>query len=50
VAFPYICRLIEDGKFAGKLNFSANEYSDHHSDIETKLTDLEKPFVKTYFA
>ena len=46
VAFPYICRLIEDGKFAGKLNFSANEYSDHHSDIETKLTDLKNLLLK----
>lgn len=46
VAFPYICRLIEDGKFAGELNFSASEYSDHHSDIETKLTDLKNLLLK----
>lgn len=46
VAFPYICRLIDDGKIAGKFNFSASEYSDHHSDIETKLTDLKNLLLK----
>jgi len=46
VVFPYICRLIEDGKIARKNNFSANEYRDHHSDIETKLTDLKNLLLK----
>ncbi len=46
VAFPYICRLIDEGKMAGKNNFSANEYSDHHTDIETKLTDLKNLLLK----
>lgn len=46
VVFPYICRLIEDRKVVGKNNFSANEYRDHHSDIETKLTDLQNLLLK----
>jgi regulator of cell morphogenesis and NO signaling len=46
IVFPYICRLIENGKIAKKLNFSANEYRDHHSDIETKLTDLKNLLLK----
>lgn len=46
VVFPYICRLIEEGKVAGKNNFSANEYRDHHTDIETKLTDLQNLLLK----
>jgi regulator of cell morphogenesis and NO signaling len=46
IVFPYICRLIEDGKVAKKLDFSANEYRDHHTDIETKLTDLKNLLLK----
>jgi regulator of cell morphogenesis and NO signaling len=46
IVFPYICRLIENGKIAKNLNFSANEYRDHHSDIETKLTDLKNLLLK----
>jgi len=46
IVFPYICRLIEDGKIALKHNFSANEYRDHHTDIETKLTDLKNLLLK----
>ncbi len=46
VVFPYICQLIENGKVGGKNNFSANEYRDHHSDIETKLTDLKNLLLK----
>jgi regulator of cell morphogenesis and NO signaling len=46
VAFPYICRLIEEGNTGAKKHFSANEYSDHHSDIETKLTDLKNLLLK----
>lgn len=46
IVFPYICRLIEEGKIARKLNFSANEYRDHHTDIETKLTDLKNLLLK----
>lgn len=46
IVFPYICRLIEDGKTAWKNNFSADEYRDHHTDIETKLTDLKNLLLK----
>jgi regulator of cell morphogenesis and NO signaling len=46
VAFPYICRLIEKGRIEQMNHFSANEYSDHHSDIETKLTDLKNLLLK----
>ncbi len=46
IVFPYICRLIEDGKFELKNNFSANEYREHHTDIETKLTDLKNLLLK----
>ncbi len=46
IVFPYICRLIEDGKIARKNNFSANEYREHHTDIETKLTDLKNLLLK----
>ncbi len=46
IVFPYICRLIEDGKVARKNKFSANEYRDHHTDIETKLADLKNLLLK----
>lgn len=46
VVFPYICGLIEDGKIGQKNNFSANEYRDHHTDIETKLADLKNLLLK----
>jgi len=46
IVFPYICRLIDEGKIALKNNFSANEYRDHHTDIETKLTDLKNLLLK----
>jgi len=46
IVFPYICKLIEDGKIARKNNFSANEYREHHTDIETKLTDLKNLLLK----
>ncbi len=46
IVFPYICRLIDDGKIARKNNFSANEYLEHHTDIETKLTDLKNLLLK----
>lgn len=46
IVFPYICKLIDDGKITGVYNFSANEYRDHHTDIETKLTDLKNLLLK----
>ena len=44
--FPYICSLIEKGKINSSYDFSANEYRDHHSDIETKLADLKNLLLK----
>ncbi len=44
--FPYICGLIENGNVKTGSNFSANEYRDHHSDIETKLADLKNLLLK----
>lgn len=46
IVFPYICSLIESGKIKTNNNFSANEYRDHHTDIETKLTDLKNLLLK----
>ena len=46
VAFPYICRLIEKERIEQNNDFSAKEYSDHHTDIETKLTDLKNLLLK----
>ncbi len=46
VVFPYIIRLIEEGKIPQNSDFSANDYRDHHSDIETKLTDLKNLLLK----
>jgi len=46
VVFPYICKLIEDENVTLKNNFSANEYRDHHTDIETKLADLKNLLLK----
>lgn len=44
--FPYICGLIGNGKINTGGNFSANDYRDHHSDIETKLADLKNLLLK----
>jgi regulator of cell morphogenesis and NO signaling len=46
IVFPYIFRLIESGKIIEDNNFSANEYRDHHTDIETKLADLKNLLLK----
>jgi regulator of cell morphogenesis and NO signaling len=45
-AFPYFSYLI--GKDAGTdtFDFSVREYSEHHSDIETKLADLKNLLLK----
>jgi regulator of cell morphogenesis and NO signaling len=39
IAFPYITGLIGKGENTGL--FSVKEYLDHHSDIESKLSDLK---------
>lgn len=44
IAFPYFYQLI--GNKVTKSNFSANEYREHHTDIETKLNDLKNLLLK----
>lgn len=46
IVFPYIFTLIENGKISKNNDFSANEYRDHHTDIETKLADLKNLLLK----
>ncbi len=42
VAFPYFLNLLEDGRNIPKgKDYSAKIYSDHHTDIETKLMELK---------
>ncbi|MEE4215056.1 MAG: hypothetical protein V2I34_08295 [Bacteroidales bacterium] len=45
-AFPYFCRLNNKKETGLKEEFSAHEYSEHHTDIETKLTDLKNLLLK----
>jgi regulator of cell morphogenesis and NO signaling len=40
-AFPYFYQLIQFQNRKSDNNFSANEYREHHTDIETKLNDLK---------
>jgi regulator of cell morphogenesis and NO signaling len=49
VAFPYFLHLAGPGKLPGRKNFSVNDYREHHSDIETKLTDLKNLLLKHLF-
>lgn len=47
VAFPYFYSIIEKAEHAKKANtFSVKEYLDHHTDIETKLSDLKNLLLK----
>ncbi len=46
VAFPYFARLIGKSPGTDGPGFSANDYREHHSDIETKLTDLKNLLLK----
>ena len=49
IAFPYFCELVElenDKNMVGKSKFSVNNYTEHHSDIEYKLTDLKNLLIK----
>ena len=46
VAFPYFCKLIDTETAVQQSDFSAKEYKEHHSDIETKLTDLKNLMLK----
>jgi regulator of cell morphogenesis and NO signaling len=46
--FPYFNKLLsvdKDGKNFGT-SFSVNEYSEHHTDIESKLNDLKELLLK----
>ena len=45
-AFPYFNTLIENKCAPSAPGFSASEYRDHHSDIETKLDDLRNLLLK----
>lgn len=46
VAFPYFFSLERKDKIIQSNSFSAKEYRNHHTDIETKLTDLKNLFLK----
>jgi len=46
IAFPYFFSLERKDKITQSNSFSAKEYRNHHTDIETKLTDLKNLFLK----
>ena len=46
IAFPYFYSLLKKQKVQQNNLFSANEYKNHHTDIETKLTDLKNLFLR----
>ncbi len=46
IAFPYFCQLIDSNATYTKSNFSVNQYKEHHSDVEIKLTDLKNLLLK----
>ena len=46
VAFPYFCKLLGDESKISDADFSVNEYREHHTDIETKLSDLKNLLIK----
>jgi regulator of cell morphogenesis and NO signaling len=46
IAFPYFCSLLDDHVSYQQNSFSAREYQNHHTDIETKLTDLKNLLLK----
>lgn len=45
IVFPYFSNLITGNDTVQKA-FSVDEYRNHHTDIETKLTDLKNLFLK----
>jgi regulator of cell morphogenesis and NO signaling len=45
-AFPYFSQLVSSDSQMLIKDFSVNEYRDHHSDIETKLSDLKNLLVR----
>lgn len=48
IAFPYFSYLAHDNKHSGSKDtkFSAEEYREHHTDIETKLGELKNLLLK----
>jgi regulator of cell morphogenesis and NO signaling len=46
VAFPYFQSLFETKNIVNKPHYSASEYREHHTDIETKLEDLKNLMLK----
>jgi regulator of cell morphogenesis and NO signaling len=48
IAFPYFLELLSPSPVIGRIKnrFSAEEYQDHHTDIETKLNELKKLLVR----
>jgi regulator of cell morphogenesis and NO signaling len=46
IAFPYFNNLIKKEEPVLKKSFSVEEYQNHHTDIETKLTDLKNLLLK----
>nr|WP_321357634.1 hemerythrin domain-containing protein [uncultured Draconibacterium sp.] len=46
VAFPYFCSLAHDNHDLKDTKFSAEEYREHHTDIETKLGELRNLLLK----
>ncbi len=46
VAFPYFHSLIETDEALSKEHYSASDYREHHTDIETKLEDLKNLMLK----
>jgi len=46
IAFPYFIALIENRKKASVTDFSVHDYQEHHTDIETKLSDLKNLLLK----
>jgi len=46
IAFPYFYSLRKVDRIVKGKSFSAKEYRKHHTDIETKLTDLKNLFLQ----
>jgi regulator of cell morphogenesis and NO signaling len=46
VAFPYFIELLENGGGGVPSEFSVSDYREHHTDIETKLTDLKNLLLR----
>jgi regulator of cell morphogenesis and NO signaling len=46
VAFPYFHSLVDKSQGKGESGYSAGEYREHHTDIETKLSDLRNLMLK----